>query len=114
MELIRENIYNSFIYQDRYKYYLTGLGNTIIMAFFACLIGVILGLILSSGFILAMKVIGYTSLGEFNFSLEALIIISILLIIIIAFKYIFKKKFNSILFILVSAGIGILICSIMG
>ena len=44
MELIRENIYNSFIYQDRYKYYLTGLGNTIIMAFFACLIGVILGL----------------------------------------------------------------------
>lgn len=47
MELIRENIYNSFIYQDRYKYYLTGLGNTIIMAFFACLIGVILGLILS-------------------------------------------------------------------
>ena len=47
MELIRENIYNSFIYQDRYKYYLTGLGNTLIMAFFACLIGVILGLILS-------------------------------------------------------------------
>lgn len=47
MDLIRENIYNSFIYQDRYKYYLTGLGNTIIMAFFACLIGVILGLILS-------------------------------------------------------------------
>ena len=47
MELIRENIYNSFIYQDRYKYYLTGLDNTIIMAFFACLIGVILGLILS-------------------------------------------------------------------
>lgn len=47
MELIRENIYNLFIYQDRYKYYLTGLGNTIIMAFFACLIGVILGLILS-------------------------------------------------------------------
>lgn len=47
MELIRENIYNSFIYQNRYKYYLTGLGNTIIMAFFACLIGVILGLILS-------------------------------------------------------------------
>ena len=47
MELIRENMYNSFIYQDRYKYYLTGLGNTIIMAFFACLIGVILGLILS-------------------------------------------------------------------
>lgn len=47
MELIRENIYNSFIYKDRYKYYLTGLGNTIIMAFFACLIGVVLGLILS-------------------------------------------------------------------
>ena len=47
MELIKENIYNSFIYQDRYKYYITGLANTIIMAFFACLIGVVLGLILS-------------------------------------------------------------------
>ena len=47
MELIRENIYNSFIYQDRYKYYLTGFCNSIIMACFPCLIGVILGLILS-------------------------------------------------------------------
>ena len=47
MELIRENIYNSFIYQDRYKYYLTGLGNTIIMAFFSFFFWVILGLILS-------------------------------------------------------------------
>ena len=56
MELIRENIYNSFIYQDRYKYYLTGLGNTIIMGFFACLIGVILGLILS----LVIDYIDYT------------------------------------------------------
>ncbi len=47
MEVIKESLYNSLLYQDRYKYYLTGLGNTIIMAFFACIIGIILGLILS-------------------------------------------------------------------
>ena len=74
---------------------------------------VILGLILSSGFILAMKAIGYVNLNTFNFSLEGIIIISILAIIMIVYKYILKKKFNTILFIFISAGVGILICSII-
>ena len=74
---------------------------------------VILGLILSSGFILAMKAIGYVNLNTFNFSLEGIIIISILAIIMIVHKYILKKKFNTILFIFISAGVGILICSII-
>lgn len=47
MNKIGENLYYSLIYQERYKYYIEGLGNTIIMAFFACLIGIILGIILS-------------------------------------------------------------------
>lgn len=74
---------------------------------------VILGLILSSGFILTMKSIGYVDKNTFTFSLESLIIISILALFMIIYKYIFKKKFNTILFIIISAGIGILICSIL-
>lgn len=74
---------------------------------------VILGLILSSGFILTMKSIGYVDKNIFTFSLESLIIISILALFMIIYKYIFKKKFNTILFIIISAGIGILICSIL-
>ncbi len=38
------DIYNSLIYQDRYKFILEGLGNTLLMAFFATIIGVILGI----------------------------------------------------------------------
>lgn len=44
---IKDNLYYTLIYGDRYKYFLEGLGNTLIMAFFACIIGIILGLLLS-------------------------------------------------------------------
>ena len=44
---IKDNLYYTLIYEDRYKYFLEGLGNTLIMAFFACIIGIILGLLLS-------------------------------------------------------------------
>lgn len=60
-----------------------------------------------------MKSIGYVDKNIFTFSLESLIIISILALFMIIYKYIFKKKFNTILFIIISAGIGILICSIL-
>lgn len=44
---IIDNLYNTLIYQDRYLYILKGLGNTIIMAIFATLIGIILGVIIA-------------------------------------------------------------------
>ena len=44
---IKDNLYYTLIYEDRYKYFLEGLGNTLIIAFFACIIGIILGLLLS-------------------------------------------------------------------
>lgn len=44
---IKDNLYYTLIYEGRYKYFLEGLGNTLIMAFFACIIGIILGLLLS-------------------------------------------------------------------
>lgn len=47
MEQIRMDLYNSLIYQDRYQFILEGLKNTIVMALFATLIGVILGIIIA-------------------------------------------------------------------
>lgn len=44
---MKEMIYKTLILDDRYKYILSGLLNTVIMAFFAVIIGIILGLIVS-------------------------------------------------------------------
>lgn len=44
---MKEMIYKTLILDDRYKYILEGLLNTIVMAFFAVIIGIILGLIVS-------------------------------------------------------------------
>lgn len=42
-----DRFYQSLIYDDRYKYILTGLGNTIVMALFAVIIGALLGIIIA-------------------------------------------------------------------
>ena len=47
MEQIKTDLYNSLIYQDRYEFILEGLKNTLIMALFATIIGIILGVIIS-------------------------------------------------------------------
>lgn len=47
IEKIWNNFYNSVIFEDRYKYIFEGLFNTITMAIFACVIGVVIGLILA-------------------------------------------------------------------
>lgn len=44
---MKEIIYKTLILDDRYKYILEGLLNTVVMAFFAVIIGIILGLIVS-------------------------------------------------------------------
>ncbi len=44
---MKEMIYKTLILDNRYKYVLEGLLNTVIMAFFAVIIGIILGLIVS-------------------------------------------------------------------
>ena len=42
-----DRFYQSIIYDDRYKYILTGLGNTLFMAFFAVIIGILLGILIA-------------------------------------------------------------------
>lgn len=44
---ISEQFYNSIIYDDRYKYILSGIQNTIVMSLFAIVIGILLGLLIA-------------------------------------------------------------------
>ncbi len=44
---IQERFYKAFLYQDRYMLYLEGLGNTLLIALMATLIGVAIGIILA-------------------------------------------------------------------
>lgn len=44
---LKEDLYKSLIYQDRYEYILEGIKNTVIMALFATIIGIILGILIA-------------------------------------------------------------------
>lgn len=44
---LSEDFYKSLVYQDRYQFVLKGLGNTIVMALFATIIGVLLGVLIA-------------------------------------------------------------------
>ncbi|MDY2888391.1 MAG: chromate transporter [Candidatus Caccosoma sp.] len=85
------------------------LDNKYVNAFFNGVKPIIISLILTTGIILLFKSLGYVSLSEFNFNIKSFIILIILLIIMLFYKLCFKKSINTILFILISAGIGILI-----
>lgn len=47
MEKIFNSFYNSVIYDDRYKYIFEGLFHTILIAFFAVIIGIIIGTVIA-------------------------------------------------------------------
>lgn len=70
---------------------------------------VIVALIMSAGLILLIKCLGYVSLNEFNFDYKSIIILSILIFTYCILKYIFKKKLNPILIILISGILGMVI-----
>ena len=72
---------------------------------------VVLGLILATGIILFIKCLGYNN-NTFNFNYRSLIIFALLVLIYYLYFKIFKKKINTVLFICISAILGILICII--
>ena len=76
--------------------------------FFTGVKPVVIGLITSTGFVLFMKALGYSSNDTFNFNLVGLIISVILVLLLIMYKIIFKKKMNNILFIVLAAVLGLL------
>ena len=47
LEDIFFNIYKCFLYDERYMMFLKGLGNTLLLTFFALLIGIVLGIVVS-------------------------------------------------------------------
>lgn len=47
MELMLNNLYKATIYQDRWKLYLEGLQNTVIIAVLACILGTIIALVIT-------------------------------------------------------------------
>ena len=73
---------------------------------------VVVALILSVGVILLAKSLGYVSIHEFSFDLVNIIIFAIVCAIFWGVKLIFKKKITTIPLILISAGLGIVVCTI--
>ncbi len=68
---------------------------------------VVVGLIISAGLMRVLKVIGFSSIKNFDLSLVSIITFSFLAVVYCLVKYVFKKKYNTILFILTSAVAGI-------
>lgn len=73
---------------------------------------VVVALILSVGVILLAKSIGYVSIHEFSFDLINIIIFALVCAIFWGAKLIFKKKLSTIPLILISAGLGIAVCTV--
>ncbi len=89
--------------------------NKYVQGFLSGLKPVIIGLIISAGFVLLAKCIGYSSLdsikaSSFKPSYVSIACLVILLLLYYGYKAIFKKKINTILFILLAAGVGIPMC----
>ena len=47
LEWIKNTLYYSLIYEDRYKYIIEGLFNTILIAIFAVIIGIVIGIVVA-------------------------------------------------------------------
>jgi chromate transport protein ChrA len=71
---------------------------------------VVAGLIISSGLLLIVKNLGYVNMTTFNFSSRGAILLACVIGIYFLYKLIFKKKMNTILLIIISAGLGLLVC----
>lgn len=73
---------------------------------------VVVALILSVGVILLAKSLGYVSLHEISVDIINVIIFALVCAIFWGVKLIFKKKITTIPLILISAGLGIAVCTI--
>ena len=84
------------------------INNAKFQAFLNGIKPVVVGLILCAGLMLVIKLLGFNSLQSFDFNLIATITFAFLAVLYCLVKYVFKKKFNTILFILISACSGII------
>lgn len=87
------------------------LKNKYVIRFIEGIKPVIIGLIVASGFLLIYKCI-FTSYEKIIINYNSILIFSILLVIMLIYKKIFKKSINTIIFIIIAAFLGI-ICSFL-
>ena len=73
---------------------------------------VVVALILSVGVILLAKSLGYVSIHEFSFDFVSIVIFAIVCAIFWGAKLIFRKKITTIPLIVISAGLGIVVCTL--
>lgn len=70
---------------------------------------VVTALIISTGAILLIKLLGYLSIKEFSFDFISVVILALLLVTTVLYKKITKNKLSSIVLILISAVYGIIV-----
>ncbi len=87
--------------------------NKYFKAFLSGVKPVIIALILFTGVSLLAKAVGYVSLSEFSFDLHSTLVFALLTVIFTVSKYVFKKKLSAVAIILISAVLGIAVCSIL-
>jgi len=68
---------------------------------------VIVALILSTGFILLIKTLGFAAVGEFSPDIVSAVIFILLAAVYFMYRFITKKKLSSIMLIIISAALGI-------
>ncbi len=73
---------------------------------------VVIGLILSTGILLLMKVLGFAGLGQWNVDFVSVILFGLLTGIYLLATKVFRKKMSAISLILLSAALGIAVCCI--
>lgn len=73
---------------------------------------VIIALIISTGAVLLAKSLGYSSITTFDLDVRAAAVFALLIVFYFGGKRIFKKKPSSVLLIVVSACLGIAVCSV--
>jgi len=87
-------------------------GNRLFQGFLRGVQPVIIGLILSTGILLLMKVLGFAGLGQWNVDLISMIIFGLLTGSYFLVTKVFHKKFSAIKLILLSAALGIAVCCV--
>lgn len=87
--------------------------NKHVQAFLSGVKPVVVGLILSTGLMLFIKVLGYSSLESFSLNYQSIICFATLVVVYLFFKFILKRKLGNILMICLSAILGIVVCLII-
>ncbi len=95
--LLIASILNNFINNKFVKYFLTGIKASTV------------ALILGAGITLLLSLLGFDDINSISFNYQAFTCLVLSIILLIVYKLIFKKKISTILFIILSALIGLIV-----